>query len=239
MTSSTASPPAGPGGRPPSSSTTSPPAGPEGVPPAPAPASASSDAARSGSGSGQEIDPRVERSRRLILAAALDLLAEVGCGGMTMEAVAARAGVGKSTVYRHWPGKLELVEDAIRTLRTVVVSPAGGTVRERLTALLVQVARGMADSTWSSCLPAIIDAAERDPEVLAIHRRIAGERRQIFVDLLSEGVASGEVAADVDLCVLAESLVGPILMRRLMLHEAFDPAAVPALVAQVLPLPPR
>jgi AcrR family transcriptional regulator len=173
----------------------------------------------------------------VILAAALDLLAEVGCGGMTMEAVAARAGVGKSTVYRHWPGKLELVEDAIRTLRTLVVSPTGGSVRDRLTALLMQVARGMADSAWSSCLPAIIDAAERDPEVLDIHRRLARERRQIIIDLLAEGVSTGEVPDGVDLCVLAECLVGPILMRRLLLHEAFDPAAVPALVDQVLPRP--
>jgi TetR/AcrR family transcriptional regulator, regulator of autoinduction and epiphytic fitness len=154
-----------------------------------------------------------------------------------MEAVAARAGVGKSTVYRHWPGKLQLVEDAIRTLKTVVAPPQGGTVRERVTALLVQLATGMADSTWSSCLPAIIDAAERDPDVLAIHRRLAYERRQVMVDLLAEGVETGEVPGDVDLHILGECLVGPIVIRRLLLHEPFDPACVPALVAQVLPLP--
>jgi len=161
-------------------------------------------------------------------------MAEVGCGGITMEAVAARAGVGKSTVYRQWPGKLDLVEDAIRTLKTGVVPPDSGTVRERVTGLLVQIARGMADSTWSSCLPAIIDAAERDPEVLLIHRRIARERRQVLVDLLAEGVETGEVAGDVDLCLLAECLIGPIVVRRLLLHEPFDPAAVPALVDQLL-----
>ncbi len=188
-------------------------------------------------GGQQERDPRVERSRRVILAAALDLLAEVGCGNMTMEAVAARAGVGKSTVYRHWSGKLELVEDAIRTLKNVVSSPSGGCVRDRVTALLVQIATGMADSAWSSCLPAIIDAAERDPEVLDIHRRLARERRQVLVDLLAEGVETGEVPGDLDLEVLAECLVGPIIMRRLLLHEPFDPAGVPALVAQVLPPP--
>jgi len=179
----------------------------------------------------------------VILAAALDLVVEVGCGDLTMEAVAARAGVGKSTVYRHWPGKLQLIEDAIRTLKAVVRPPEGGTVRERVTALLVQVATGMADSTWSSCLPAIIDAAERDPEVLAIHRRLAKERRQVLVDLLAEGVEAGEVSGldplgqPVDLHVLSECLIGPILVRRLLLHEPFDPAAVPALVAQVLPVP--
>jgi TetR/AcrR family transcriptional regulator, regulator of autoinduction and epiphytic fitness len=152
-----------------------------------------------------------------------------------MEAVAARAGVGKSTVYRHWPGKLELIEDAIRTLKSAVAQPEGGSVRERVTALLVTIATGMADSTWSTCLPAIIDAAERDPEVLAIHRRVTRERRQVLVDLLAEGVESGEVGPEVDLGLLAEALIGPIVVRRLLLHEPLDPAKVPALVDQVMP----
>ena len=164
-------------------------------------------------------------------------MAEVGCGGITMEAVAARAGVGKSTVYRHWPGKLELVEDAIRTLKPIVGAGTDGTVRARVIALLQAVAAGLADSTWSSCLPAIIDAAERDDEVLAIHRRLAYERRQVLVDLLAEGVASGEISASVDLSLLAECLFGPLVVRRLLLHEPFDPADVPALVDQVLPRP--
>ncbi len=151
-----------------------------------------------------------------------------------MESVAARAGVGRSTVYRHWPDKLALVEDAIRTLKPVIPPPAGGSVRQRVTDLLQAVAAGLADSRWASCLPAIIDAAERDPEVLAIHRPLAYERRQILVDLLAEGVATGEIPADVDLYVLAECLIGPLVFRRLLLHEAFDPAAVPALVDQVL-----
>lgn len=185
-----------------------------------------------------EPDPRVERSRRLILTAALDQLGEVGYGGLTIEGVAARAGVGKSTIYRHWGGKLELIEDAIRTLKAGVPLPPGGSVRERVTALLDQLARSMAGSTWSACLPAIIDAAERDPEVLAIHRRLSGERRQTLVDLIAEGVASGEIAQGLDVGLLAECLVGPIIVRRLMLHEAFDPAGVAPLVAQVLGPPP-
>ena len=64
-------------------------------------------------------DPRIERSRRVILEAALAELGEVGYGALTIESVAARAGVGKSTIYRHWSGKLNLVEDAFRTLKLV------------------------------------------------------------------------------------------------------------------------
>lgn len=173
----------------------------------------------------------------MILTAALDLLGELGYGGLTIEGVAARAGVGKSTIYRHWPGKLELVEDAIRLFKPDAAPPASGPVRERLVALLQQVAASLAGSTWSRCLPAIVDAAERDPEVLAIHRRLACERREVLVGLLAEGVATGEVAAGADLCLLAESLVGPIVVRRLLFHEPFDPGDVPLLVKQVMPPP--
>ena len=185
-----------------------------------------------GTGTGW-LDPRVERSRTVILSAALDLLGEAGYGGLTIEAVAARAGVGKSTVYRHWSGKLELVEDAIRTLKAGITVPAGGSVRDRLTDALRQIAQNMAASTWSACLPAIIDAAERDPEVLDILRRIGQERRRLLLDLLTEGRQTGEVP-DVDLNLLAECLIGPIVVRRLLLHETFQPSSVPTLVDQLL-----
>lgn len=192
------------------------------------------DAAATNVSQRSDVDPRVERSRTVILSAALDLLGEVGYGGLTIEAVAARAGVGKSTIYRHWSGKLELVEDAIRTLKGWEPPPSEGTVIDRVIGLLQHVASRMADSMWSNCLPAIIDAAERDPEVCVIQRQLAGERRQLLVGLLTEGVANGEIRDDLDLDLAAECLIGPILVRRLLLHEPFDPAAVPVLVDQLL-----
>jgi TetR/AcrR family transcriptional regulator, regulator of autoinduction and epiphytic fitness len=66
-------------------------------------------------------DPRVERSRMVILAAAVDELARVGYGGVTIESVAGRAGVGKSTIYRHWPDKLALIADAFETFHEQMV----------------------------------------------------------------------------------------------------------------------
>ena len=192
----------------------------------------------SAAGSERHPDPRVERSRRVILSAALDELGECGYGGLTIEAVAARAGVGKSTIYRHWPGKLQLVEDAISTLKAAISPPVGTTSRERLVDVLSQIATNVADSTWSTCLPAILDASERDPEVMEIHRRFALERRQLLLDLLAEGVAAREISAELDPILVAECLVGPIFVRRLLFHEVFGADGVAALVDQVLgPVP--
>jgi AcrR family transcriptional regulator len=185
-----------------------------------------------------EPDPRVERSRRVILEAVLDELGDVGYGALTIEGVAARAGVGKSTIYRHWAGKLALVEDAFRTLKAPVQVPEEGTLRERVTELLSQVACMVEQSTYSACMPALIEAAEHDPQVRDLHRRFSAERRAVVVDLLRDAVKKGELPPDTDPGLLGDALVGPILLRRLMLFEPLDPAIVPKLVEQLLPAPP-
>jgi AcrR family transcriptional regulator len=189
-----------------------------------------------GDHSGVELDPRVERSRRVILGAVLDELGKVGYGAMTIEGVAVRAGVAKSTIYRHWPGKLELVEDAFRTLKASVTAPPGGSFRDRVVGLLTQVAGLVAESTYSACMPALIDAAERDPKVRDFHNRFSAERRAVLVGLLQEGVEAGDLPATADPDILADALVGVILLRRLMMPEPCDPHLVPALVDQVLPI---
>ena len=92
-------------------------------------------------------DPRIERSRRVILAAALDELGELGYGAFTIESVAQRASVGKSTIYRHWTDKLALIADAFRQLQAErdpeLIS---GTPREKLERILRHVADVVANS---------------------------------------------------------------------------------------------
>jgi TetR/AcrR family transcriptional regulator, regulator of autoinduction and epiphytic fitness len=179
-----------------------------------------------------EQDPRVERSRRVILQAVLDELGDVGYGTLTIEAVAARAGVGKSTIYRHWPGKLELVEAAFRTLKAPVVVPDEGTLRVRVIAVIEQIVCLVEQSTYSTCMPALIDAAERDP----FHTHFSAERRAVLVGMLRDAVKAGELPPATDPELLADALVGPILLRRLMLAQPVDRSIAPAIVDQLLPV---
>jgi AcrR family transcriptional regulator len=181
------------------------------------------------------LDPRIERTRRVVLEATIGLIAESGYGAVTVEAVAARSGVAKSTIYRHWPSRIELINDAFHELKPPVPLPTEGDVRDRIVWLLENLARSLVASTWSSCLPALIDAAERDPDARELHYRLALAGRQTLVDLLEEGVRLGELPADLDAALIAEALAGPILLRRLMLHEPLDPTRVRDLVDQVLP----
>jgi hypothetical protein len=84
-------------------------------------------------------------------------------------------------------------------------------------------------------MPAQIEAAERDPQVRAFHCEFSTGRREILVDILREAVKAKELPKTSSPELLADALLGPIVLRRLMLFEPFDPALVPALVDQVLP----
>jgi TetR/AcrR family transcriptional regulator, regulator of autoinduction and epiphytic fitness len=186
------------------------------------------------------VDPRVERSRQVILQAALDELGYAGYGAFTIESVAARAGVGKSTIYRHWPDKLALIADAFETFHVQMVpSVESGSARERVVRLVHHVAEVVVDSTFSLCIPALIEGAERDRRVRAFHHRYSAERRQSLVDVIAGGVATGEFGVDVDAELACLALLGPIFYCRLMSGEPFDPERADDLVATVLGAAPR
>jgi TetR/AcrR family transcriptional regulator of autoinduction and epiphytic fitness len=181
------------------------------------------------------IDPRVERSRMVILKAAVEELADFGYGGVTIESIAVRAGVGKSTIYRHWPDKLALIADAFETFHEQMVPDlAGLSVRESVALLLRHVADVVVDSTFSRCIPALIEGAERDQRVREFHHRYSAERRQALIDLIARGIREGEIGVGTDPELATTALLGAIFYRRLMTGRAFEPDRASKLVDLVL-----
>lgn len=180
-------------------------------------------------------DPRIERSRQVILAAALEELGASGYGGFSIESVAARAGVGKSTIYRHWPDRLSLVADAFGKLHESEAPDLSfGTPREKLTRILAHVAGVLIASPFSTCLPAMIDAAERDPALRDFHHGFQAEVRKPTVALIAAAIASGDFPADRDPELVAQALLGAIFFRRLMTGMRFAPDEAGALIDTVL-----
>jgi TetR/AcrR family transcriptional regulator of autoinduction and epiphytic fitness len=181
------------------------------------------------------LDPRIERSRQVILAAALAELGEIGYGGFTIESVASRAGVGKSTIYRHWQDKLALIADAFETLHQEGGPDLStGSARDKLARILAHVAEVLVRSPFGTCLPALIDAAERDPALRDFHHRFQSEARKPTVALIASGIAAGEFPADRDPDLSAQALLGALFFRRLMTATPFDPAEADALIDTVL-----
>lgn len=171
----------------------------------------------------------------MVRQAALDELGEVGYGAFTIESVAARSGVAKSTIYRHWPDKLSLIADAFESSHEEMVpSIEGASPREQVERLVRHVAEVVVDSTFSVCIPALIEGAERDPRLRAFHHRHSAERRRALVEVIAAGVAAGDFPPRTDPELAASALLGPIFYLRLMTGEPFPPDGAGALVDTVL-----
>ncbi len=182
------------------------------------------------------LDPRIERSRRVIQDAAIAEMAAVGYGAMTVEAVAKRAGVSKATIYRQWKSKLEIVESALGAMKDEMVIDEWRAPKERLTRLLTDLAGYLADSDnpSSACIPALVSAAHYDDEVRAFHLRFGRERRAVMSAMVSEGQEVGEIDESFDPDRVVDLLVGPLFYRRLMTADPFPPDEVAALVTTIL-----
>ena len=183
------------------------------------------------------MDPRIERTRAVVRRVALSELAAVGYGAFTIEAVARRSGVAKSTIYRHWPGKLALIADALDTLN--VQTPAGALdveapPRERVAQLLQHLVDAFRDPLITGCTPALIEASEHDAEVRAFHHAYARARRQRLVDAIADGVGDGSFPTSVDPGIAATALAGAVLYRRVMTGTPYVRDDVPALIEALL-----
>lgn len=186
-----------------------------------------------------EVDPRIERTRKVVRRAVLDELGAVGYGALTIEAVAARSGVAKSTIYRHWVDKLALIADAFETAHAEhVPNIETGTTRERIERLVAHVADVFADSTFSRCIPALIEGAAQDARLRDFHYRYSSERRKGLVHLIAQGVAGGDFGAGTDPELAAGALLGAIYYYRLTSPQPFGSERAGQLVNTVLPPPP-
>ncbi len=183
-------------------------------------------------------DPRITHSRQAICRAALREFANEGYAGFRMESVAARAGVGRSTVYRHWPNKAALIGDALQTLNRQpdpARDLAEGTARQRVELILTHLADVLgADSIFSECVPALIHAAETDSAIRDFHHVYSAQRRQRLVDIISAGVAAGELPSRIDPDAASIALAGAMFYRRLMTADPPDADFIDAVIDTVL-----
>lgn len=178
--------------------------------------------------------PRDETADAAILDAALQLLAERGYDGLTMEGVAARAGVAKTTVYRRWPTRTALVAGVAEALTAPVRQPTTGTLEGDLRALLADVARALNAPHARRVIPRALADAREHAELAATLRPFWAARRQLTIDILQRGVERGELRPDIDLDGAADALYGPIYYRYLVTGAPLTPRAVEAIVARAL-----
>jgi AcrR family transcriptional regulator len=158
--------------------------------------------------------PRSEEAERAIIDATLSLFAESGPEGLCIEKVAARAGVGKATIYRRWPGKEDLLLDALAALRAPLPQPKGKSVRSDLTALLEAMCKESADPRRARQVALLQGEGANYPRLLTRYSETVVEpRREVIRSVLRRGVATGELREDVDIEAAMFMLSGAVLIR--------------------------
>jgi AcrR family transcriptional regulator len=164
--------------------------------------------------------PRSQEADRAILTATVDLLAERGLDGMSIEEVAARAGVGKATIYRRWPSKGLLALDAfVVSFAEQQPLPDTGTLRGDLVAALSAWVLAVTGTSMGRMLTGLIAEAQHDPELRAAWRdRVLEPLRAQHRIMLDRAVARGEIPSSVDQDVVLDLFFGSAQHRLLLGH---------------------
>lgn len=191
--------------------------------------------------------PRVEGDREQeILAATLDVLAEVGYDRLTMDAVATHARASKATLYRRWNGKVSLVIDALLSQKEQPSAPDTGTLRGDLLEAFCGMG-GLTDQKQLAILASVVTAIARDAEfATAFREQFIAPKAAVTLAIFERARERGETRPDVDLELVTAALPGIVLHRQFVLGEAptqdlitrvIDQIVLPAVLTQ-RPTPP-
>lgn len=191
-------------------------------------------AAEPGEGTAAAVDGRVRRSRDRVLTTAFELLSESGVGGFTVDEVARRSRVAKTTIYRHWASRAALVLDAASRISAEQEIPDTGSLERDVTSILANLGHLLGTARWSSVVPSIVDVAERDPEFAGIHGKIQRGHAAPLREVIERAAGRGEISATADPSSMVSALIGPLYYRRWFSREPIDDQFVKTIARNVI-----
>ncbi len=168
------------------------------------------------------------------LAAAYELLTDVGVSGVSFDEVSRRSGVAKTTIYRYWPTRSALLFDAVMEFAPRLQMPSTGNLQGDLTALALDLTHHLQTGRWASAMPSIIDAGERDADAAEFQSRAHAGMISGFSSIATRAQERGELDASVDVPGLTAAIVGPIFYRRWFSRQEIDDAFVRGVVARAI-----
>jgi AcrR family transcriptional regulator len=177
--------------------------------------------------------PRDAVAHEVILGAAVTLCREVGYDSVSMEGIAARAGVGKATLYRWWPSKEILIAEAIRRIVAGMAVPDTGTTEGDVLALMYKTVQLYADPATLPLLSGLVAAMHRsEPIATAVRGGFWAAWLDCGRAVLNRGVARGDLRVDVELAL--DLLAGPLFYRAVWEGQPVDDDYARAVVRVVL-----
>jgi AcrR family transcriptional regulator len=167
---------------------------------------------------------RTEQVRDKVLEAAGQLMLEGGLAAATMEAIAARAGVSKRTLYKYWPSRGAVaLEGFMRSAAASWSFPADATAAESLEMLVVTAVRLFTETPAGPLMRSLVaDAQSQDEIATALREQWLGPRRAVAAGLIRQGAADGEFRPGLDVEVVLDLLFAPVYYRLLLGHEDLD-----------------
>jgi TetR/AcrR family transcriptional regulator, regulator of autoinduction and epiphytic fitness len=183
----------------------------------------------------RRVDPRIAETQRLVKEATLDLIAEIGFEGTTVELIAERSGVSRTTIYRHWPDPSVLFLEAFDPTTADRQPPeATGDFAADLDAYIRHVADRLNDDRFAAALAAQVDKARRDPQYRAAHLHYAVTRNEHGTRIFRAGISNGTLSSDVDPEHETDLILSFLVFQRLMKYRRLDDALVTSLRNRVL-----
>ncbi|WP_407318898.1 TetR/AcrR family transcriptional regulator [Isoptericola halotolerans] len=172
---------------------------------------------------GRRPDPRIERTRTAVTTTAAELLLAGGVRAVTIEAVVARSGVARSTIYRHWPTRSDVVEAAFaHLLPPATPPPAKGSLAARLRAVMSPRVTEMNGARYVPLVSSLLGEAARDPELAGLREQFVRTQQAPLVAVLTDAVTAGELPP-LDVDEATSTLLGPLLFERVILGREIDP----------------
>jgi AcrR family transcriptional regulator len=179
--------------------------------------------------------PRSEQAEQAIIEATLDLFAEQGFEGVCVEAVAARAGVGKATIYRRWPNKEELLLAALGSMKSPFPEPAGVSVRDDLVAMLTVMCADKADPRKARRYALLLGEGQKYPRLMARYKEtVVGPRHDAMRAVIRRGIATGELRADADVEIALLALTGTVMAKEKAADGSLDGEFAARIVDELL-----
>jgi AcrR family transcriptional regulator len=171
------------------------------------------------------VDARVARTHAAVLRTATDLLVEGGPSAVTVDAIVARSGVAKSTIYRHWDSRDDILVDVIERCAPNLAEPAADLDFEAaLRSLVADICATLADPEWARVFPALLTLRNHKDGVADLEQRLEARQNHAIDVVLQRGIAERRLPPDLDLDRAGSLLVGPLLLAHLMAKPALDDA---------------
>ncbi len=179
------------------------------------------------------LDPRVAYTRSVVLAATAEILAEQGFERLTVEAVAERSGVARSTIYRNFPDRKDLLTAGFEQMCSFEEVPDLGSMDAELRFVATELVTSLSNEEWAQALPSLVGAAHHDDGLTEAQRRFSDRRRVIMGEIFLRAADRGEIQPGHDPHRLAELFVSGFFFRFLMTRAPMDETFVESQIASV------